>query len=1498
MPLDLFHPVISRWFTARFGMPTEPQRLGWPCIARKENVLIAAPTGSGKTLAAFLVCIDSLVQEAIKGGLAQECKVLYLSPLKALASDIKKNLETPLAEIQKELVKKWIKIPEIRAQVRTGDTPSYQRQKISKSPPHILVTTPESLYLMLTSEKGRHALRTVETVIVDEIHALARDKRGSHMTLSLQRLKAITKKPPTLIGLSATQKPVEEIANFLVGVDPKSGTKRKSNPCKIIDVGHKRDLDLNLIVPASPLSTLTSHEQWEEIYQLLAEQIRNHRSTLLFVNTRRLAERVAFRLAEVLGEDAVLCHHGSLSKNRRLDAETLLKEGKLRAIVATASLELGIDIGYIDLVCQLGVPFSIATFLQRIGRSGHAIKATPKGRLVPLSRDELVESFALIKAVREGNLDRIEIPVAPVDILVQQIIAECAGRELEAGIPVDEAFQLFSQAWPFRDLTREVFMKVVEMAAEGYAPGRRRYAYLMWDRIHERISVKSGARIAALTSGGAIPEMGDYRVVLENDGTFLGTVNEDFAIESLAGDIFVLGTHSWKIKWVRGGEVVVEDAQGQPPSIPFWLGEAPGRTKEFSEAVSSLRKEIGDNLSEENLAEGKTLTLETIEQLKKMPTTPFDTAKEWLRSKTGLDKAGENWPLLQAVHYIAAEKAALGVVPSREKVVFERFFDDVGGMHLVIHSSYGARMNRGWGLALRKRFCRQFDFELQASADDDGIVLSLGPQQAFALESFFKMLNEGNIEHFLTQALLQAPMFAARWRWNITRSLAVLRQIKGKRTPPALQRFRSEDLLTAVFPAQTACPENGAANGVVDIALPDHPLVTQTVHDCLTEAMDITGLKSLFRDIDNGKVKLIAKDTREPSPFAYQLVNSFPFAYLDDAPAEDRRTRSISMRPAISVQDLQDLARMDPGAIEQVKDEAWPDPRTADELYETLVVTPAFPVSRLCSLNEFTKALIDEKRAAYAKVKIGQHTLKFLVAAESVPLLKAAYEAIQFSQPTPVPNASATLIPRDRACQEILKGWLDISGPAEESELVELFGIDNVENHLAAAEAKGEILRCKLNPQNTVYSHWCSRGLLRRIHRLTVENLRERIRPVATEDYFEYLFEAHGLNLGSADQVQQETYDAEALLRVVETLQGFESPALSWERELFPGRLASYDPSWLDQLTSHGLVAFGRLTSKKARLRALGRSQKVTSAMPLSFVLRGDWNWIALADVETADPRVLSADADSVWSALKSGGAQFVDELEDRTRLLQTQVEAALGELAAEGLVTCDHFHALRNIISPSKSEKTRASRGLPRRFQKRSLVGSLGGRWSVLKKAENDFLRREETVEKWAWQLMVRYGVVFRDLLQRESLAPSWGDLVRALRKLEARGEVRGGRFILGVSGEQFALTETFEKLIKIREERAQGKRHGSYAVISSADPLNLIGIVTKGPKIASGAKTRILFEEGSVSAVFEGNEIRAQREISEERLRALRLIGTYRGQPPVVSLRTKRGLGDTSPV
>ncbi|HSF48835.1 MAG TPA: DEAD/DEAH box helicase, partial [Burkholderiales bacterium] len=915
MLLDSFHPAVRTWFDKTFSAPTESQARAWPAIREGHHVLIAAPTGSGKTLAAFLAAIDSLVRRGLETGLADETRVVYVSPLKALSNDIKLNLERPLAGIREELATLGLPELEIRTLVRTGDTPQAERERMRRRPPHIVVTTPESLYILLTSESGRRMLATTRTVIVDEIHAVAATKRGAHLSLTLERLEALTGPGLTRIGLSATQRPIEEVARFLVGsplhkgdgaiapgdasspLTKGGGAIAPGDSCTIIDTGFVRNRDLAIEMPPSPLEAVMSGEVWDQVYDRLAELICAHRTTLIFVNTRRLAERVARHLSERIGEEHVTSHHGSLAREHRLNAEQRLKRGELRALVATASLELGIDIGNVELVCQLGAPRTIASFLQRVGRSGHSVGGLPKGRLFPLSRDELVDCAALLNCVRREELDRLTVPEKPLDVLAQQIVAEVACREFDE----EELYSLVRRAYPYRTLGGDEFASVIKMLAEGFHTRRgRRRAYLHRDSVNHKLRGRRGARLTAIVSGGTIPDAADYSVILDPEGIFVGTLNEDFAIESLAGDIFQLGNTSYRILRVETGRVRVEDAHGQPPSIPFWFGEAPARSNEFSRSVSRLRNEVAARLGED------------------------DGALDWLAHDVGIGAAAAE----QLLEYLAAARAALGLLPTHEDIVMERFFDESGGTQLVIHSPYGSRINRAWGLALRKRFCRKFNFELQAAATENSIVLSLSASHSFPLADVAHYLHSKSVRPLLVQALLDAPMFTTRWRWNAAVALALPRFRGGKKIPAQLVRMEAEDLLASVFPDSVACAENLAG----EREIPDHPIVNQTVADCLHEAMDIEGLEQLLRALEAGEVRVSCRELTEPSPLAAEILTARPYAYLDDAPLEERRTQAVMARRWLDPESAADIGALDTAAIERVREEAWPDAETPDEL--------------------------------------------------------------------------------------------------------------------------------------------------------------------------------------------------------------------------------------------------------------------------------------------------------------------------------------------------------------------------------------------------------------------------------------------------------------------------------------------------------------------------------------------------------------------------------------
>ena len=1411
-----FHPVVATWFRRHFDAPTDAQHAGWRHIASGRDTLISAPTGSGKTLAAFLAGIDVLVRKAEAGTLEDVTEIVYVSPLKALGNDIRRNLEAPLEEIRAIADELGYDLSSIRTAVRSGDTTPSERQSIVRRPPHILITTPESLFLLVTAERGRATLQHAHTVIVDEIHALARDRRGSHFALTMARLDqliiAAGGARPARIGLSATQRPIEEIAAFLVGSDRLDPDGRPD--CTIVDLGHQRDIELAVEVPPSELEAVASGEQWGEMYDRIAALIAQHRTTIVFVNTRRLAERVAHQLALRIGEEHVASHHGSLSKDRRLRLEQRLKDGELRALVATASLELGIDIGAIDLVCQVGSPRSITTFLQRVGRSGHALGVRPEGRIFPASRDELVESAALVRAVGAGRLDRIVQPVAPLDVLAQQIVAETACEEWRE----DDLFALFRRATPYRNLARADFDEVVDMLEHGVGEGAGRARPMLHrDRIHGVLRARRGARQVALQNGGTIPEVGDYRVIAEPDETVVGTVNEDWAIESMAGDIFLLGTTSWRIRRIENGTVRVEDARGAPPNLPFWLGEAPGRTIELSEEVGRLRRDV-----EAGLADREPL-------------------QEWLLAECGLERSAAQ----QIIDYVRATRDGLGIVPTDTDVVFERFFDESGGMQLVVHAPFGARINRAWGLALRKRFCVRFDFELQAAANDDGMILSLGPQHSFPLEETFDYVTARNVEEAVRQSCFYIPLFPTRWRWNTTRALAVPRQRGGKRVQPYLQRMIADDLLAAVFPEQVGCQENLSG----PLEMPDHVLLRQTMDDCIHEAMDLDRLIGVLDRVAAGEIRFHARDTTEPSPMAHEIISGKPYTFLDDAPLEERRTRAVSMRRSLP-KAARDLGALDAEAIARVREQAWPEPRDAEEVHDTLLGLIAVDAVEAASWEPWLEELVAAGRAARLTQVGGERDGQRLwFAAEHLAAVRLLYPEARI-EPVPVLPAGAGLpcANREEARRLLLRGHSEVRGPATPSALAALLALSPVDARrgLEQLEASGFILRGHFTQGGDAdEDEFCDRRLLARIHRQTLDRLRSEIDPVTAQDFMRFLLRwqhlAPGTQLAGRGGVRQ----------AVAQLQGFEAPAASWERELLAARIHDYGPVWLDELCLAGEVAWARLAPPRPAGNGLNgagdedgtgadasstKSLRASKVTPIALALRSDLPLLlaaARADGRGGAEPHAGAGAE-ILAELRARGALFFDELVAGTRRLASDVEAGLRELIAAGLVTSDGFQGLRDLTR-RRSGGRRARGGL-----RGGLRGGGGpsGRWALVRAPDAGAAGEapggpdvEDLAERVAEVLLQRYGVVFRDVVAAESFHLPWREVLRALRRFEARGTARGGRFVSGFVGEQFALPEALEALRRTRKAPRTGER----VRISAADPLNLTGVILPGPRIAA---------------------------------------------------------------
>jgi ATP-dependent Lhr-like helicase len=1434
------HPCVREWFLGKFGSPTAPQEQGWPLIFARTPTLISAPTGSGKTLAAFLICIDQLIRKSIEGNLPATTAVVYVSPLKALSNDVQKNLEQPLREIQQLAMERGYLCPPIRTAVRTGDTLPAERRAMLKRPPHILVTTPESLYILLTADKSRNNLRGVETVIVDEIHAVADDKRGAHLALSLERLDALVcgenrlspgsfisgkSQPPLRIGLSATQNPIELVASFLGG--------SRGAEVAIVQVGQRRELDLSIELPGEELGSVATNAIWDDIYERMAELALQHRSTLVFVNTRRMVERLAFCMGERLGAENVAAHHGSLSRKLRLEAERKLKNGEIRLLVATASLELGIDIGSIDLVCQVNSPRAIAAAMQRVGRAGHWRGAIPKGRFFVTTRDDLVETSALVRAMRAGVLDRLKIPDSPTDVLMQQIVAACAAEPWEE----DALYEVLRRAHNYRGLTREAYDEILCLLADGIEASRGRYgSYLLRDRVHGHMQSRRGARTIAVSNGGTIPDTALYAVIVQPEGVQIATLDEDFAIDSSAGDVILLGNASWRIQRVESaGRVLVEDAHGQPPNVPFWRGEAPQRTFALCEFVSDLRQEISvrtPDVLPGYISQSHPQVAETV---------------AWLRQECCVDDAGAE----QLIGYIAAGRAVLGAVPALDTIIAERFFDEGGGMQLILHAPFGGRINKAWGLALRKRFCRGFNFELQAAATDNGLNISLAEQHSFPLSDVFDFITEQTATSLLEQASLDSPIFRARWRWDAGRSLQLLRFYNGKRIAPQVQRTRSDDLLASVFPQVAACQENIKG----DIQIPDHPLIHEVMKDVLTEAMDLEGLIALLAGIRTGAIRCLAVDSATPSAFAHELLNANPYAFLDDAPLEERRARAVSMRGMVPDKLLGEAGRLDPAAIAELRSECWPDIRDEHELHDllcSLVVVPEEIVSVAGALHwaMFFERLADQGRATIAEHE-GQ---RYLVAAERVSHLRLVWPLVAVEREIPCPPDSKELS-QGEVVRKTVQGWMALLGPVTSRTLGVRLGIDPpaIWATMLVIEMQGTILRGKFEsttePASDHDVEWCERRLLQRIHKRTLAGLRKQIEPVTPAVYMQWL--ARWQRVAPRTQLSGEA----GVLEALRLLEGFEAPAIEWERTLLPQRVAGYDPRWLDALCLEGVVGWGRISPHPAFAThgvdfSAPKRVVPTCMAPVTFFVREEAMWMdrCLADRAIPEPALQACLTDLACRArahLVQYGAAFAGDLVRGLGAPAEQIGRALWELVAAGLVTADGFDSLRVLIDPRRKAAFQGD-GIKSVRRPRNTAG----RWSLLNPAAGALEtigaqaeRREAEIESACWMLLRRYGVVFRDVLERETTIPRWRELLGMFRRLEARGSVRGGRFVNGFGGEQFAVPEA---VVSLRETRITGSDEP--VTVAAVDPLNLVGIVVPGDRPAALPGKTVTFVAGTV--------------------------------------------------
>ncbi|HZZ09033.1 MAG TPA: DEAD/DEAH box helicase, partial [Candidatus Binataceae bacterium] len=1563
--LDAFHPAVRAWFAERFGSPAPAQTLGWPVIAECDtppghDVLLCAPTGSGKTLAAFMWAIDRLFRDAERGELGDRVSVLYVSPLKALANDIKVNLEEPLIGIRQTAQRLAVgegrseevkPILEVRAGLRTGDTPANERSAMLRRPPHILVTTPESLFILLTSPRFRQSLSAVRYVIVDELHALAPNKRGAHLMLTLERLERmvrLTGAPrPARIGLSATLNPIERLAGFLAGVETGADGARRPRPVKVVRADDRaRRMDLQVIAPGPDLGALATHQHWEAMYDAVAALVREHRTTLVFTLSRRWAERIALNLQKRLGNDAVMAHHGSLARAERLAAEQRLKRGELRALVATASLELGIDVGAVELVCQIDSPKTISAAIQRIGRSGHRLDATPKGRLFALTLDDLLECAAAVRAIRHGRLDEVEIPTGCLDVAAQQIVA-IAAEEDEIGEA--DLLRTLRGAYNFAELDHEALRHLLDqMAAELPARIQGAAPKIFYDRIGARVRARRGARLAAITSGGTIPESGNLDVVIESQGRKIGDIEEDFAQESSRGDIFALGSMPWRVLGISRNRFLVEPAPGMAPSLPFWQTEAAGRSPALSAEVSELRGEIFERITRGDEA----------------------AAAAFLSGECAMDERAAR----QAIDYVRRGQSALGAIPNERTIVVERFFDGLGGTQVVIHTPFGMRVNRGLGLAIRKRLCQSFDFEIQASAIDDAVLLALNARHSFPLESLMAMISSRTVRHVLGQALLAAPMFEVRMRHVATRALAVMRSSRGRKVPAWIQRLRAQELAAAIFPGREACLENRPP----DVELPAHFIATETMHECLTESTDIGRIEELLRAIEQGATRVVTVDAIAPSVFTHRILLAWDYSFLDDGERANRRSRTVSLNRAMAEDVLrtEDLSAMLAAeAVEGVEAEVSGRAmarraRDRDELYQLIRAHGALAAGALeervaGEANAMLSSLEREGRVVRARFSSGAP--ERLIASEDAALFAAAYPEAIFERhaeaPPPVEVSGARALEADDAEREIVRRAMATSGPVEIAELAERLKMApaTLEKHLLALEAKGLIFRGHFTPRRAALGasrgravtagavtaspeQWCDRYNLEKIHRLTLSRLRAETEPCADHEYA--AFRMRWNHVGGAGIAA----DQSGVAAVLEQLSGVALSPELWERAILPARIPGYRPEWLDLLCLGGEVVWAAVPGEDA-------GDEVPARITFLRRRRAGAARFDEAAANSAAAELTDRDEQRVFLALAAGGAQYLDQLAERAGLAERTALAALWRLAAAGRVSNDSFAPLRLLWAAPEAVRAMAP-GAHRRARhdaalRARLRSSVTGRWSALgtgaaalaaapvlsaksgggdtvgaargasaaapaalaptraaearsearapaRASERDVSRdlardfARDLARERAESLLNRNGIVTREMLGLESPPMAWHEVSFALRRMEYAGSIRRGYFVRALSGEQYALPAALEMLAASRNLNP-AREHP--VALSAADPANPYGAMLPGCGVAREAGNFVVLRGGRVMLGLAGRALLSLDALDDEafsaavgalvELRRKVLVETIDGAPALASIR-----------
>jgi len=1412
MTLESFHPAVRAWFEERFGRPSPPQAQGWPAIARGENVLILAPTGSGKTLAAFLKCLDILYREGIRR--EPGIRVLYISPLKALNNDVYRNLEVPLAEIEAKARELGLSLPHLTHAVRTGDTPQRERAEMRRHPPDILITTPESLYLLLTS-RSRDILRTVRYVIVDEIHALCTTKRGAHLSLSLERLEALLPRPPVRIGLSATLRPLEEVAHFL------GGTGR---PVTIVDAGVRRNLDLRVEVPVDDMRALPEGSLWPASHRRVLELVEAHRAAIVFVNSRGLAERLAGQLNALAGREVARVHHGSMSREAREQVEAELKAGRLPCLVATSSLELGIDVGAVDLVIQIESPGTVSRGLQRVGRAGHALGAVSKGRLLPKYRGDLLETAGIVREMRKGEIEEIRVPTGALDVLAQQVVAMAAMDEWR----VDDLLALVRRAWGYRDLTERQLRSVLDMLAGRYPSEefRELRPRIVWDREAGVIRGREGARALAVLSGGTIPDRGYYEVYLEGRNVKLGELDEEFVYESRVGDVFLLGTGTWQIRAIEHDRVVAVPAPGRMPRMPFWKGEGFGRPLELGRKLGAFTGEVAARLADPGLP-------------------------QWLQSECCLDeRAAQN-----LVQYVRDQVAHTGAVPTDRRLVLERFPDELGDQRLALLSPFGGRVNTAWGMVLRARIRQLLHLEAEVTTSDDVIHIRLpGADRPLDPEALVRIDPDEAVE-LLLQEVGSTPLFGAYFRMNAGRALVLPRPRPGKRRPFWLQRLKAADLLQ------------------VARRYPDFPLVLETYREVLRDVLDLEGLRQVLTDLASGTIELAVVETDSPSPMASQILLQFvaEYMYEGEAPKAERHGTLLALHrelldELLGTGALREL--LDPRAIAAVaarlrgQAEGW-HPRGPDEVEDLL--------RRAGDMSQAELEAAGARPEWLAQLEAERRALRLHAASRDRGGASPAGDAGAVHW---VHADDAPLYRRPEAdVAAVVRRYARAHGPFRPEEVARRYGLPPAEV-AAAAEglaAAGTLVAGEFT-RGAGGREYCDREVLRQIRRQTLTLLRAEVEPVDGAAYARFLMSWQGVQAGSpmpgapGDSPAAGTPPAGApaegpwsgaLLRTLRRLQGIPLPAELWEQEILPCRVPGYQPLWLDQLLAAGELHW---------VGAPGRR--------LAFYLPDQVGLFA-GRLEAAPSEGLAPTQAQVLEACRATGAAFLGAIARRAGLSPNEALEALWELAWMGLVTNDTFAPVREVLrSPSRSARHRG-RAAP------VLRGGTGRWWptaalveaapAVLPGGEGTPGGAADRAEAYARLLLDRYGVVSREVAAADGGPAPWGEVLERLRRMEWRGEVRQGYFVAGLSGLQFARADAVERL-----RRARDLTGGPPVLLNATDPANPYGAILpwpEGERLARLPSTYLVLLDGLpvLGVESHGRRLVPLAPLPEERLGAV---------------------------